>query len=91
VQLRTLRRNAVTRVAQPVHRLDLRAAAALARTQVPGPIDRALPRLTRAADYSMLWMSIAAVLGASRNRTATRAAARRASPTWLASSTPITV
>ena len=42
-------------------RLDLATFAAIERTPTPD-LDRAMARLTRAADYSRLWLSSAAVL-----------------------------
>lgn len=47
--------------------------------------DRWLPPLSRAADHGVLWMASAAVLGATGNRTARRAALRGAGSLLLAS------
>jgi membrane-associated phospholipid phosphatase len=56
-----------------VERLDLATFAAIERTPTPA-LDRAMARLTRAADYSRLWISSAAglaIAGGPRGRRAT--------------------
>jgi undecaprenyl-diphosphatase len=59
-----------------VVRFDLRAADVLSRTPFPAAVDRGLPILTRAADYSVLWFTAAAGLAATRRPHNTRAAVR---------------
>jgi membrane-associated phospholipid phosphatase len=55
-------------------RLDLATFAAIERTPTPA-LDRAMARLTRAADYSRLWISSAAGLAAAGGPRGRRAAA----------------
>jgi diacylglycerol kinase family enzyme/membrane-associated phospholipid phosphatase len=50
-------------------------------------LDRALPRLSRAADHSVLWMAVAAGLGATGNKWARRAALRGLVSIAIASAT----
>lgn len=54
-------------VPRPIRRADLAVFRALARTDIPviGPI---LPRLSRAANHSRLWMAVAALLALSSGR-----------------------
>jgi undecaprenyl-diphosphatase len=66
----------VRRRASVVDRWDIAASAALGRTELPLHLDRVLPRLTRAADHSVLWMVISVGLGATGRRALRRAAAR---------------
>jgi undecaprenyl-diphosphatase len=54
-------------------RLDLAVYAAIAATPTPA-LDTAMRRLTRAADYSKLSLTAAAILGAARGRLGRRAA-----------------
>ena len=54
-------------------RIDLAVYAAIARTPTPA-LDTAMPRLTRAADYSRLWVAGAAVLATVGGRRGRRAA-----------------
>lgn len=51
----------------PIRRADLALFRSLARTDIPviGPV---LPRLSRSADHSRLWLAVAAVLGISSSR-----------------------
>jgi diacylglycerol kinase family enzyme/membrane-associated phospholipid phosphatase len=49
-------------------------------------LDHALPRLSRAANHSALWMAIAMALGATRNKWARRAALRGLASVAIASS-----
>lgn len=62
-------------VPAPIRRADLAVFRALARTEVPvlGPL---LPRLSRAANHSRLWMAIAGLLAVLGGRFGRRAAAR---------------
>lgn len=62
-------------VPRPIRRADLAVFRALARTEVPvlGPL---LPRLSRAANHSRLWMAIASLLALVGGRFGRRAAAR---------------
>jgi membrane-associated phospholipid phosphatase len=48
-------------------RVDLAVYAAIARTPTPA-LDAAMSRLTRAADYSRLWLAAAAILATSGGR-----------------------
>jgi diacylglycerol kinase family enzyme/membrane-associated phospholipid phosphatase len=50
-------------------------------------LDHALPRLSRAANHSALWMAIAMALGSTRNKWARRAALRGLASVAIASST----
>lgn len=59
---------------QDAQRVDLAVYAAIAQTPTP-TLDRALPRLSRAADYSRLSLASAAVLAAGGGRRGRRAAA----------------
>ena len=56
-------------------RADRRAFDAVAKAHLPG-LERVLPRLSRAADHSVLWFSTAAVLAASGQVRLRRAALR---------------
>jgi diacylglycerol kinase family enzyme/membrane-associated phospholipid phosphatase len=60
---------------RPVARADLRAFRAVARTRLP-LVGAALPRLSRAADESRLWLAIAGVLAVTSGTVGRRAAAR---------------
>ena len=60
-------------------RVDVAVFAAIAETPTPA-LDRAMRRLTRAADYSRLWLGSAALLASTRG-----AGGRRAAVTGLAS------
>lgn len=62
-------------VPRPIRRADLAVFRALARTEVPvlGPL---LPRLSRAANHSRLWMVIAGLLALLGGRFGRRAGAR---------------
>ncbi|MFJ7280826.1 phosphatase PAP2 family protein [Kitasatospora sp. NPDC098663] len=64
--------------------LDARLFVQVASRRLRGA-DPRLSRLTRAADHGKLWMGTAAVLGASGNRTARRAALRGAGSLLIAS------
>ena len=59
---------------EDAERVDLALYAAIARTPTPA-LDRAMSRLSRAADYSMLSIASAGVLAATGGRTGRRAAA----------------
>jgi undecaprenyl-diphosphatase len=59
---------------EDAERVDLALYAAIARTPTP-TLDRAMSRLSRAADYSMLSIGSAGVLAATGGRTGRRAAA----------------
>ncbi len=59
---------------EDAERVDLALYAAIARTPTPA-LDRAMSRLSRAADYSMLSVASAGVLAATGGRTGRRAAA----------------
>jgi membrane-associated phospholipid phosphatase len=54
-------------------RVDLAIYAAIARTPTPA-LDGAMTRLTRAADYSRLWLTAAAIMAAGGGRRGRRAA-----------------
>ena len=58
-----------TRWLDEAERLDVAVYAAIARTPTPA-IDRAMSRLSRAADYSRLSLASAAVLALAGGRTA---------------------
>lgn len=58
---------------EDAERVDLALYAAIARTPTPA-LDRAMSRLSRAADYSQLSIASAAVLAATGGRTGRRAA-----------------
>lgn len=64
------------RAASAVDRWDLRTTRALAETPLPRALDVGLPLLTRFADHSKLWASVAAVLWLSGRPRARRAALR---------------
>ncbi len=59
---------------EDAERVDLALYAAIARTPTPA-LDRAMSRLSRAADFSMLSIASAGVLAATGGRTGRRAAA----------------
>jgi undecaprenyl-diphosphatase len=59
-----------------VDRWDVRTSAALGRAHTHPTLERGLPLLTRAADKSVLWLGISAVLVATGNARARRAAVR---------------
>ncbi len=59
---------------EDAERVDLALYAAIARTPTPA-LDRAMSRLSRAADYSAISIASAAVLAATGGRTGRRAAA----------------
>ena len=59
---------------EDAERVDLALYAAIARTPTPA-LDRAMSRLSRAADYSMLSIASAGVLAATGGRTGRKAAA----------------
>ncbi len=63
------------RVTRTVDALDKEVFAAVARTDSP-ILDAVMPKVSRAADYSLLWMAIAAGMRLSRSRVTNRAAAR---------------
>ena len=69
-----------------LNNLDLRLFDRVATARLRGA-DRVLPRLGRAADHGVLWMTAAAGLGLSRNRSARRAAMRGLGSLALASFT----
>lgn len=62
-------------IARSADDLDRSLFEAVARTRSPS-LDEWMPRLTRVADHSKLWMGIAGLLAASPSRRAKRAAAR---------------
>ncbi|HWC22278.1 MAG TPA: phosphatase PAP2 family protein [Flexivirga sp.] len=63
------------RVLQDVDNLDVSIFESVAAARSP-VLDKVMPRLTDAADHSLLWFGIAGALGASRDRRAKRAALR---------------
>lgn len=63
------------RIKKTVSALDREVFAAVARTD-SALLDSLMPKLSRAADYSVLWMGIAAAMRFSRSRVTRRAAAR---------------
>ncbi|WP_220093440.1 diacylglycerol kinase family protein [Flexivirga caeni] len=63
------------RIVRDVDDIDTTIFEGLATMRSP-LLDKAMPRLTDAADHSVLWFAIAAALGVSRNRRAKRAALR---------------
>jgi len=63
------------RVMQDVDNLDVSIFESVAAARSP-VLDKVMPRLTDAADHSLLWFGIAGALGASRDRRAKRAALR---------------
>jgi undecaprenyl-diphosphatase len=67
-----------------VDRLDLAAYAAIAATPTP-TLDRAFRRLSRAADYSKLWLASAALLAATGGVSGRRAAVNGLAATGLTS------
>jgi diacylglycerol kinase family enzyme/membrane-associated phospholipid phosphatase len=72
-----------------LHRAKTADNSLLARVAAADSVilDHALPRLSRAANHSVLWMAIAMALGASRNKWARRAALRGLASVAIASST----
>ncbi|MDT5359447.1 MAG: hypothetical protein QOC69_1209, partial [Mycobacterium sp.] len=67
------RRRGIRQIGQGLGTLDREIFEAIADS--PSPlIDAVMPRLTRAADHSKLWLAIAALLFASRHRPAVRGA-----------------
>ena len=56
-------------------RVDLAVYDAITRTPTPG-LDRAMRRLTQAADHSKLWLAVSAMLAATRGTRGRRAAGR---------------
>jgi len=58
-----------------IHDIDVSIFEALAATR-SSAIDKVMPRVTAAADHSLLWLAIAGALGATRDRRAKRAAVR---------------
>jgi membrane-associated phospholipid phosphatase len=56
-------------------RVDLAVYSAVTRTPTPG-LDRAMRRLTQAADYSRLWLALSVVLAVTRGAPGRRAAGR---------------
>ncbi|MFD5317411.1 bifunctional phosphatase PAP2/diacylglycerol kinase family protein [Streptomyces sp. NPDC127098] len=67
-----------------VNRLDRRVFERVAAAHPPG-VQAVLPRLSRAADHSRLWLATAAVMAATGDRTARRAAVRGVGALALAS------
>ena len=67
-----------------VNRLDLAVYAAIAATPTP-TLDRAFRRLSRAADYSKLWLASAALLAATGGAGGRRAAVNGLASTGLTS------
>lgn len=65
----------IKRITRDVDDIDVSVFEGLAATRSP-LLDKVMPRLTDAADHSVLWFGVAGVLGASRNRRAKRAALR---------------
>ncbi|MFL6130353.1 MAG: phosphatase PAP2 family protein [Mycobacteriales bacterium] len=62
----------MTRLGPALHRLDAELFRRAVEAHDP-VLDRTLPALSRAADFSVLWMAVAAVLGLTgRRRTAVR-------------------
>jgi undecaprenyl-diphosphatase len=59
-----------------VHRWDVSVMRAVAGSNPPAWIDRGLPLLTRAADRSMLWLTLSALMAATRRKPLQRAAVR---------------
>jgi undecaprenyl-diphosphatase len=64
------------RTAAVIDRWDVATSNAVAKAQFPVALDRGLPLLTWAADKSKVWMGLSAVMVASGNKPARRAAAR---------------
>jgi diacylglycerol kinase family enzyme/membrane-associated phospholipid phosphatase len=62
-------------VPAPVRRADIALYRRVARTRIP-VLGRVLPRLSSAANHSVLWMAIAGLLGAAGGRFGRRAALR---------------
>jgi undecaprenyl-diphosphatase len=67
-----------------VNRLDLAVYAAIAATPTP-TLDRAFRRLSRAADYSKLWLASAALLAATGGASGRRASVNGLAATGLTS------
>lgn len=65
----------INRAIRDVDDLDVSLFESVAAARGP-LLDKVLPRLTDAADHSVLWFAIAGALGATRNRRAKRAALR---------------
>lgn len=63
------------RVSKTINTLDQEVFEAIARTKSP-ILDSVMPKISKAADYSVLWMAIAAGMRFSRSRVTKRAAAR---------------
>lgn len=63
------------RILTDVDNLDVSIFDGIAATRSP-VLDAVMPRLTNAADHSVLWFGVAGVLGLSRDRRAKRAALR---------------
>lgn len=63
------------RIMQDVDNLDVSIFEGIATTHSP-ILDKVMPRLTDAADHSVLWLGVAGALGLSRDRRAKRAALR---------------
>jgi diacylglycerol kinase family enzyme/membrane-associated phospholipid phosphatase len=67
---------ALTRAVDTVATADAEAMRSIASYRAPAAVDQGMRALTRAADHSKLWMGLGAVLFATGNRRARRAAAR---------------
>jgi membrane-associated phospholipid phosphatase len=65
--------SAISRIREDADRLDVAVYAAIARTPTPG-LDRAMARLSRAADHSKLSLGAAGVLAAAGGASGRRAA-----------------
>ncbi|GGB43307.1 putative phosphoesterase, PA-phosphatase related protein [Flexivirga endophytica] len=65
----------LNRIMQDVDNLDVAVFEGIATTHSP-ILDRVMPRLSDAADHSVLWLGVAGALGLSRDRRAKRAALR---------------
>jgi membrane-associated phospholipid phosphatase len=78
-------RSRLRRTAAAINGWDVAASNAVARAEFPAALDRGLPLLTNAADKSKLWMGLSAVMVASGNESARRAAARGLSSIAVAS------
>lgn len=73
--LRTRRLRGIRQIGEGLGTLDREVFEAVAES--PSPLlDAVMPRLTRAADHSKLWLAIAAVLAASGHRASRRGAVR---------------
>jgi undecaprenyl-diphosphatase len=66
----------VRRAVRALDRWDLASSAAIGGARFPSIVDGTVPWLTRAADKSVLWMGVSAVLLGAGNRRARRAALR---------------